>query len=443
MKKLLAQYWKAILKIGYDQSLPGLERNRTMFLNGLTVATCISTFLFFIAYAIIGFQYYYGPLYIIPPAILLLFLNKKKKYKAARNLYAIGSLLIVSYWCYEGRRTGNEYILIGVAVTSSLIFNQKGVIYLINFICICIFVIYKIYDSKTPFLPDPAINYDFLPMIILFSTVGVLVYQIAFFRDLTQHYDDKLSVKYKELNDAMEQQQKTDEELMTANEELMASNEQLYQLSNQLEVIVQQKSLELQSYIDAINVNISSAIIDANGTIVKVNEQLLQVSGYSKDELLGQNFSLLDSGDHDQGLPANFWNTIRGGNPWRGEIQNKRKDDSFFWVDIVILPIKGEKSSADKFLTLALPITERKLYEESREKTIHVLESIAFKTSHKVRGPLARIQGLANLVQKKFITPEEFRSVADRMIACSQELNKATSDLIEFVNSNHKSIKKD
>ncbi len=440
MIRYILQGWKAILKIGYDPSLPGLERNRTMFLNGLTVVTCVSTFLFFVAYKIIGFQYYYGPLYIIPPAILLLFLNKRKKYKAARNLYAIGSLVIISYWCYEGRRTGNEYILIGVAVTSTLIFNRMAVIYLMNFLCICVFVFYKIYDYHEPFVPDPAVNYDILPMIVLFSTVGVLAYQMAFFRDLTHHYDKKLSTKYEELDAALQRQKKTDEELMTSNEELTAANEQLYELTNRLEVIVKQKSSELQSYIDAINMNIYSAVIDAKGEILKVNMPLLEASGYEEKELLGQNFEVFNSGDHPYDYLKDFGSTIRRGNPWRGEIKNKRKNGSFFWVDVAILPIKGNTEAIDYFLTLALPITERKLYDESREKTIQVLENIAFNTSHNIRGPLARIQGLANLVQKDFITPEEFKWVAGQMIACSQELNKATNDLIGFVNTHQNSI---
>jgi PAS domain S-box-containing protein len=405
-----------------------------MFLNGLTAMTCGSTFLYFIAYKIIGFKYYYGPLYIIPPGILLFYLHHTKKYKAARNLYAIGSLLIINYWCYEGRRTGNEYILAGVAVTSTLIFSRISVIFLMNFLCIAIFIVYKVYDATHPFVPDPAINYDVLPMVILVSTIGVLAYQMAFFRDLANHYDDKLSVKYAELNEAMELQRKTDEELMTSNEELKASNEQLSALTNQLEVIVKQKSLELQTYIDAINVNIYSAMVDAKGIILRMNEPLLKATGYERDELVGQSFNVLRADDHQHQNLKDFWSITLAGNPWRGEIKNKRKDGAIFWIDVVILPIKEKGEGIDYFLTLALPVTERKLYEESREKTIEVLESIAFNTSHNIRGPLTRIEGLATLIQKDSITPDEFQWVAEKMLVCTQELNKATTDLVGFVN---------
>ena len=87
MKKLLAQYWKAILKIGYDQSLPGLERNRTMFLNGLTVATCISTFLFFIAYAIMS----------IPSGMMVQRYREKISMVVAWAVAASGAILFALY----------------------------------------------------------------------------------------------------------------------------------------------------------------------------------------------------------------------------------------------------------------------------------------------------------------------------------------------------------
>lgn len=435
MFQLLFQIWKAVLKVGYDPSLPGLERNRTMFLNGLTAVTCLSTFAYFIAYKIIGYRYFYGPLYILPPGILLFVLNHHQKYKAARNLYAMGSLVIIAYWCYEGRRTGNEYILIGVAVTSTLIFSRKTVIFLINFLCIAIFVVYKIYDATQPFVPDPAVNYEVMPMIILISTVGVIAYQMAFFRDLTHHYDRKLSARYLELNEAMELQKETDEELVTSNEELKASNDQLYLLTNQLELTVQKKSTELQSYIDAINVNIYSAVIDAKGKITEVNEPLQQASGYNLHELVGQNFTMLGWVDHPDNAIKEFWTTTQFGIPWRGELKNKKKDGTFFWIDTVILPIRGSSEVIDYFLTLSLPITERKLYEQSREETIRVLESIAFNTSHNIRGPLARIQGLAGLIQKENIAPDEFKWVAGKMLACAEQLNNATTELVGLVNT--------
>jgi PAS domain S-box-containing protein len=440
MIQYFAQGWKTILKIGYDPSLPGLERSRTMLLNGLTAATAFTVCLFSISYKVIGYQYYIGPLYILPLAITILLLHKNKKFALARGLYPIGSLMVIIFWCYEGRGNGNEYILIAVATTSSVIFSKKSIVYLINFLCVGIFIVYRILDATLPFTPDPAIDYDIVPMIVLLSTVGVLSLQMAFFKDLVHHYDNKLSIKYSELNEALAQQQRTDEELMTTNEELTASNEQQYMLTNQLEVIVKQKSAELQSYVDAINVHIHSAVTDSKGVLLKVNKPLLEASGYAEEELLGKKFNWLISDDQSYGYLPDFWATILAGKTWRGEIKNQKKDGLVFWTDTVILPVKGENNLISYFLTLSLPITERKLQEESREKTIQLIETIAFKTSHNIRGPLTRIQGLVNLVQKDFVAVEEFKWVADKLSINAQEIDKVTAELVDFINTHQKDI---
>jgi PAS domain S-box-containing protein len=339
-----------------------------------------------------------------------------------------------------GPRHGDEYILIAVASSSSIIFNRRKTAYFANFLCLGVFIAIKVYHFSHPFVPNPVINYTILPAAILLGTVAVLSFQMAFFRDLVHHYDNKLSTKYKELNDAMERQQLTDEELMATNEELTSSNEQLYSLSKQLEGIVRQKSAELQSYIDAINVNIYSVIINANGTIVKVNEPLLQASGYLEEELLGRSFNMLNAEDYS----SSYLSYFKGHNPlsrtWRGEIINKRKDGSFFWTDMVILPVMSADDSINYFLTLSLPITERKQHAESREKTIKLIETVAFKTSHAIRGPLTRIQGLTNLIQNDHVTVKEFKALADKILDGSQEINTVTTELVKFVNAHQSSI---
>lgn len=208
----------------------------------------------------------------------------------------------------------------------------------------------------------------------------------------------------------------------------------------QLHWIVKQKNAELQNYLDAINVNIYSAITDLKGRILKVNDPLTTLTGYSEGELLGNNFSMLNSGHHPTTFFMDMWATILSGKSWRGEIKNKRKDDTHFWIDLVIIPLKDKDEEIRYFLSLALPITERRQNEETREKTMHVLETIAFSTSHKVRGPLATIQGLASLLQKDLIADEEFKSVANKLVACSDELSMATSDMVKFVNDHNISM---
>ena len=423
--------WKSILQIGYDSSLSALERNRTMTLNGIVSALATVAILFSIIFCIIGYRYFYGPLIITPIAIAVLALNKVKKFGAAKNLFTIGTLAVISFWCFEERRIGSEYILITVATTSTLLYNSRIVIYSINFLCIAIFVLYKIYDAHYSFVSDPAINYGVEPMTILISVIGMLSYQIAFFKDLTQHYSNKLSVKYNELGDALQLQRNTARKLS-------ASNEEYRTLSEQLEWIVKQKSEELQSYLDAINVYIYSAVTDKNGTILKVNQPLMDMTGYSQSELLGENFKILNSGYHSASYFKDLFDSLSAGKIWRSEIRNKKKDGSFLWMDMVIIPLKNEKGKQHYYLTLALPINERKEAEEQKDQTSKMLESIAFRTSHQVRGPIARIQGLMNLMDKGYIQHHELETIAGLLKENISEMDTATRELTSFVNTNYK-----
>jgi signal transduction histidine kinase len=85
------------------------------------------------------------------------------------------------------------------------------------------------------------------------------------------------------------------------------------------------------------------------------------------------------------------------------------------------------------FLTLGMPITERKLNEKIRNETSELLEKIAFRASHNIRGPMARIKGLSHLIERSLLNESEYQSVASKFAVCTEELNIATSELVNFV----------
>jgi signal transduction histidine kinase len=104
---------------------------------------------------------------------------------------------------------------------------------------------------------------------------------------------------------------------------------------------------------------------------------------------------------------------------------------------MVVIPLKNERDTTDYFLTLALPITERKEAEEQKEKTSKMLEDIAFRASHKVRGPIARIQGLMNLMEKGYLKRNEMDSITYFLKASVDEMDVATRELTQFVNEHY------
>jgi PAS domain S-box-containing protein len=98
----------------------------------------------------------------------------------------------------------------------------------------------------------------------------------------------------------------------------------------------------LNSYKRAIDVNIITSIADCKGTIIYVNEKFCEISKYQKNELIGQNHRIINSNYHSKAFFEDLWKTIKAGQTWQGEIKNKAKDGSYYWVDTVILPIETD-----------------------------------------------------------------------------------------------------
>lgn len=102
---------------------------------------------------------------------------------------------------------------------------------------------------------------------------------------------------------------------------------------------------------------ISILITDTNGNIEYVNPKFCASSGYSFDEVIGKNPSILKSGMQKKELYQNLWETIKSGEVWRGDLQNKRKNGELYWESVIISPLKDENNNINKFIALKEDIT--------------------------------------------------------------------------------------
>lgn len=135
----------------------------------------------------------------------------------------------------------------------------------------------------------------------------------------------------------------------------------------------------IKSLLDATGQGALIAITDVQGTILYVNDKFLEVAKYDKDEILGQNHRILKSGEHPPEYYAELWATISAGKLWRGEIKNRAKDGTFYWVDTSITPIFKNDGTIDRYLAVRFLITDKKKLEESEVITQGLLRDISFQ----------------------------------------------------------------
>lgn len=124
------------------------------------------------------------------------------------------------------------------------------------------------------------------------------------------------------------------------------------------------KKNEIRALIDALSVSALVSITDNKGDIIFVNSKFIEVSKYSEEELLGQNHRILKSGKQPQKMFDDLWATISSGKIWTGDIINKAKDGSYYWVDTSIAPVIGEDGNVDKYIAVRYLINDKKELED-------------------------------------------------------------------------------
>jgi PAS domain S-box-containing protein len=137
---------------------------------------------------------------------------------------------------------------------------------------------------------------------------------------------------------------------------------------------------ELEQFKLAINTASIVTMADANGRIKFVNQKFLDITKYTREELIGQKHSIINSGYHSKKFWKEMWRTIGNGEIWRGEVRNRAKTGEFYWVDTFIVPIKDSHGKIAEFISIRNEITQRKRDEEK----LQLLSMVASNTSNYV-----------------------------------------------------------
>jgi PAS domain S-box-containing protein len=192
-----------------------------------------------------------------------------------------------------------------------------------------------------------------------------------------------------------------------------------------------QRSRDIERALD------QSAIVaatDQKGTITYVNDKFCEISQYSRAELLGQDHRLINSAYHPKEYIRALWRTIAHGEVWRGELRNRAKDGSIYWVDTTIVPFLDERGKPWQYLSIRSDITSRKAAEEKLrdEAALTQLGRLSAVVAHEVRNPLAALKGSLQVLQRRLPPELPGRDIITPMLARIDALNRTVQDILTY-----------
>ena len=191
---------------------------------------------------------------------------------------------------------------------------------------------------------------------------------------------------------------------------------------------------ELEQIRFALDQSAIVAITDVPGRIKYANDKFCEISKYSRAELLGEDHRILNSGYHPKEYIQNLWRTIARGHIWRGELRNRAKDGSIYWVDTTIVPFLDEHGKPWQYMAIRYDITERKRQEQRllEQATLTTLGEMAAVVAHEVRNPLAGIRSGLQLLTSLFPDAADGRELIGEIVARLDSLNSVLDDLLTF-----------
>jgi PAS domain S-box-containing protein len=171
------------------------------------------------------------------------------------------------------------------------------------------------------------------------------------------------------------------------------------------------------------------ATTDVSGRITYVNDTFCEISGYSREELLGQDHRIVNSSYHSKDFIRDLWRTIASGQVWHGELRNRAKGGQIYWVDTTIVPFLNDRGKPYQYIAIRSDITARKHAEEklAQQAALARVGQMAAVVAHEVRNPLAGIKGAIQVLMSR-------RAAGDAELPVMRDIVGRIDSLSELIN---------
>jgi len=188
-------------------------------------------------------------------------------------------------------------------------------------------------------------------------------------------------------------------------------------------------ALEIDQQINSLNQAAIVSISDANGDIIYANDNFCKISKYTQEELIGKNHRILKSDEQPDGLFIGMWKSISTGKTWKGELLNKAKDGTFYWVDTTITPFKGVDGKIEKYVAIRFDITNTKNQMTELAKQGEELQVQQEELKHMNEELEEQAQNLKKQQEELQMTNEELEEQTQSLEAKNLEVEASKKDI--------------